>query len=245
MANPFVKYWKYLMAKSNDTIDRKADPRIQIQQAVEQEKKRHSDLTKQAAMIMGNEKQLKIRLSRKLEDLSKLQNNTRSAITLADKAAASGDEKKALEYTNSAESFANNLVSTEAEVESLKSQIFSAENAAEKAKQAVVQSESRLGNVLTDQNKLVQQLEQAKMQERVAESTKAVNELSAAGNTPTLDQVRDKIEKRYATALGSAELSADSTSAKMMEIEQASTQIAGKARLEQIRQQMLEAPKAE
>ena len=37
MPNPFVKLWKYLTASANDQIDQRADPKIQIQQAIEAE----------------------------------------------------------------------------------------------------------------------------------------------------------------------------------------------------------------
>ena len=36
MANPFVKAWKYLAALFNAKIDEHADPKVQIQQAIEE-----------------------------------------------------------------------------------------------------------------------------------------------------------------------------------------------------------------
>ena len=91
---------------------------------------------------------------------------------------------------------------------------------------------------VAERTKLLSQLEQAKMQEQVSASLQSMSELSSGGNTPNLDQVRDKIEKRYANALGSAELAQNSVQGRMMEIEQASTQMAGHSRLEQIRASM-------
>ncbi|MBA3523356.1 MAG: PspA/IM30 family protein, partial [Geodermatophilaceae bacterium] len=35
MANAFVKAWKYLMASFSNQIDERADPKVQIQQAIE------------------------------------------------------------------------------------------------------------------------------------------------------------------------------------------------------------------
>jgi phage shock protein A len=35
MANPFTKAWKYLMAAYSSKIDEYADPKVQIQQAIE------------------------------------------------------------------------------------------------------------------------------------------------------------------------------------------------------------------
>jgi phage shock protein A len=50
--------------------------------------------------------------------------------------------------------------------------------------------------------------------------------------------VRDKIERRYANALGSAELAQNSVQGRMLEIQQASVEMAGHSRLEQIRASM-------
>src|SRR6185312_10073824 len=82
------------------------------------------------------------------------------------------------------------------------------------------------------------QLEQAKMQEQVSASLRSMSEIAAPGNTPSLDEVREKIERRYANALGSAELAQNSVQGRMLEVEQASVQMAGHSRLEQIRASM-------
>ena len=44
------------------------------------------------------------------------------------------------------------------------------------------------------------------MQESVAASLESMSALTAPGSTPTLDEVRDRIERRYANAMGRAEL---------------------------------------
>ncbi|HEY2264871.1 MAG TPA: PspA/IM30 family protein, partial [Streptosporangiaceae bacterium] len=86
--------------------------------------------------------------------------------------------------------------------------------------------------------KLLSQLEQAKMQEQVSASLRSMSEVAAPGNTPSLDEVRDKIEKRYTNALGSAELAQNSVQGRMLEVQQASTDYAGQSRLDQIRASM-------
>ncbi|MBU8814252.1 PspA/IM30 family protein, partial [Mycolicibacterium goodii] len=55
---------------------------------------------------------------------------------------------------------------------------------------------------------------------------------------PSLDEVRDKIERRYANAIGAAELAQGSVQGRMLEVEQAGVQMAGHSRLEQIRASM-------
>ena len=65
-----------------------------------------------------------------------------------------------------------------------------------------------------------------------------MTEIAAPGNTPSLEEVRDKIERRYANAMGEAELAQNSVQGRMLEVQQASVQMAGHSRLEQIRASM-------
>ena len=76
------------------------------------------------------------------------------------------------------------------------------------------------------------------MQEQVSNNLRQMTEVSAPGNTPSLDEVRDKIEKRYTTALGQADLAQNSVQGRMMEVEQASIDAAGSDRLAQLRASM-------
>ena len=50
--------------------------------------------------------------------------------------------------------------------------------------------------------------------------------------------MRDKIEKAYDTALGSPELSKSSVEGRMLEVEKSTLDMAGAARLDQLRAQM-------
>ncbi len=91
---------------------------------------------------------------------------------------------------------------------------------------------------IAQRTKLLSQLEQAKMQEQVSASLRSMSEIAAPGNTPSLDEVRDKIERRYANAMGEAELAQTSVQGRMLEVQQAGAQMAGHSRLEQIRASM-------
>ena len=134
--------------------------------------------------------------------------------------------------------FATQLVAAEQAMEDLKRSHDEALQAAEQARGAVEQSRMRLQTTLAERTKLMSQLEQAKMQEHVAASMRQVNELSAPGNTPSLSEVRDKIEARYANALGQAELAQSSVEGRMLEVEKATLDVAGASRLDQIRAAM-------
>ncbi|MBK4140093.1 PspA/IM30 family protein [Corynebacterium macginleyi] len=238
MANPFVKGWKYLMALFDNKIEENADPKVQIEQAIEEAQRQHQELSQQAAAVIGNQRQLEMQLNRRLAEVEKLQGNTRQALELADNARANGDEKKAVEYENAAEAFAAQLVTAEESVEDTKKLHDQALQQAEQAKRAVERNNAALRQKVDERSKLLSQLEQAKMQEKVSESLNSMNELSAGGNAPSLDAVRDKIERRYSKALGQAELAENSVENRMAEVQQAGIQMAGHSRLEQIRSEM-------
>jgi phage shock protein A len=238
MANPFVKAWKYLMALFSSKIDEHADPKVQIQQAIEEAQRQHQALTQQAAQVIGNQRQLEMRLNRQLADIEKLQVNVRQALTLADQATAAGDAAKATEYNNAAEAFAAQLVTAEQSVEDLKTLHDQALSAAAQAKKAVEQNAMVLQQKIAERTKLLSQLEQAKMQEQVSASLRSMSEIAAPGTTPSLEEVREKIERRYANAIGAAELAQSSVQGRMLEVEQAGVQMAGHSRLEQIRASM-------
>ncbi len=236
-ANPFVKLWKYMMAAFGAKIDEKADPKVQIQQAITEAQGQHQALTQQAAAVIGNQRQLEMKLARQMGEVEKLQGSARQALVLAEQVRAT-DPAKAADYESTALQFSNQLVSAEKSMEDLKTLHDAALQAAEQAKKAVETNASIVQKKLAERTQLLSQLEQAKMQEQVTKSLQSMSELSASGNVPSLDEVRDKIEARYAKALGGAELASNSVEGRMLEVEKSTMDVAGQARLDQIRASM-------
>jgi phage shock protein A len=109
--------------------------------------------------------------------------------------------------------------------------------AANQAKQAVQQNSSALQQKLAERQKLLSQLDQAKMQEQMNTAMSSLSE-TVGQDVPTLDEVRDKIETRYSRAKGMAELTESSVETRMLEVEQASMNVEAQARLSQIRAQL-------
>jgi phage shock protein A len=238
MANGFAKAWNYVSAWFDAKVDEKADPKIQIQQAIEQAQRQHASLTQQAASVIGNQHQLELKLDRQLGEIEQLQAQTRQALVLADQARAGGDEAKAAEFEETAGMVANQLVTAEASAANLKHLHDQSIGAAQQARQAVQDNEARLQDKLAERTKLLSQLEQAKMQEQVSASLTSMSELAAPTNTPSLEDVRDKIERRYANALGQADLASNSTQGRLQEVKKATTNLAGQSRLAEIRASM-------
>jgi phage shock protein A len=244
MANGFTKAWKYLMALFSSKVDEYADPKVQIQQAIEEAQRQHQALSQQAASVIGNQRQLEMKLNRQLGEIEKLQASARQALVLADQARAAGDETTAQQREQAAQAFATQLVTAEQSVEDLKTLHDQSIQAAAQAKQAVERNSMMLQQKIAERTKLLSQLEQAKMQEQAAKSLQQMTELAAPGSTPSLEEVRDKIERRYANALGQADLAANSVQGRMLEVQQSTTDMAGASRLEQIRASLHGAPVA-
>src|ERR671914_1904567 len=106
MANPFTKAWKYLMALFGAKVDEYADPKVQIQQAIEEAQRQHQALVQQAAAVIGNQRQLEMKLSRQMSEVERLGAMARQSLVLADKARAGGDETKAGQYESTAQTLA-------------------------------------------------------------------------------------------------------------------------------------------
>jgi len=238
MANGFAKAWKYVSAWFSAKVDEKADPAIQIQQAIEEAQRQHARLTSQAASVIGQQHQLELQLDRKLAEIETLSAQARQALVLVDDARSKGDEQKAQEFEQTANQIAGQLVSAESEAANLKHLHDQSMGAAAQAKQAVEDNKARLQEKLAERTKLLSQLEQAKMQEQVSASLSQMSELSAPGSTPTLDAVRDKIERRYANALGQAELANNSLEGRLNEVKRATASMAAQSRLDEIRASM-------
>ena len=233
--NPFVKAWKYFMSWFGAKVDEKADPKIQIQQAIQEAQNQHAQLTRQAATVIGNQRQIEMKLDRQLNQVETLQLQARQALVLADKARAEGNEAKAREFEETAQALASQLVTAEQAVGDLKTLHDQSMQAAGQAREAVDANASMLQQQLAERTKLLTQLDQAKMQETVSASLQRMSEMAAPSNVPSLEEVRDKIETRYATALGQADLARNSVAGRMLEVKRETVNLQGSARLEEIR----------
>jgi phage shock protein A len=235
------RWWKYLGAKVNSVFNAKADPKIQLEQAITEAQDQHRRLREQAANVIANQKQTEMRLDRALEELEKVSGNARQAVLMADEAQKKGETAKVEELTAAAESFANRLIAIEKEVEDLKALALQSSQASDQAKAAVQQNATALQRKLAERNKLLSQLDQAKMQEQVNKAMASLSE-TVGEDVPTFDEVREKIEARYAKAKGMSELTESSVESRMLEVEQAAANSEAQTRLAQIRAQLGLAP---
>jgi phage shock protein A len=237
MIKLFRRWWAYLTAGANQKFNENADPKIQLEQAITEAQDQHRRLKEHAANVIAQQHQTEMQLDRQLEQLEKLNNNARQAVKMADDAAKKGDAAKAAEYTRAAETIATQLISVETQIAELKEMHYSATQAADQAKAAVATNGQVLQQKLAEKQKLLSQLEQAKMQEQMNKAMSSLSE-TVGQDVPTLNEVRDKIETRYAKAKGMSELTETSVETRMVEIEAAANNFEAQARLDEIRAQM-------
>jgi phage shock protein A len=234
MLKLFRRAWAYLTASLTGKFNEAADPKVQLEQAILEAQDQHRRLKEQAANVIANQKQTELRLNRSMGELEKANSSARQAVLMAADAEKAGDAAKAQQYTSAAESFANRLIQLEREIDDLKTLSLQSTQAADQAKAAVQQNANALQRRLAERQKLLSQLDQAKMQEQMNKAMSSLSE-TVGQDVPTLEEVRDKIEARYARARGMSELQGESVEGRMLEVEQASMNTEAQARLSEIR----------
>jgi phage shock protein A len=214
---------KYTVAALSGKFDEHADPKVLLEQAIADAQEQHRRLREQAANVIANQKQTEMRLNRAMEDLERTHVSARQAVL-------AGDERTAT-------LFAGKLVSVEKEVESLKELHLHATEAADQAKVAVEQNGYALQVKLDERQKLLSKLDQTRMQEQLNRAVATLSE-AVGGDVPTLEEVRDRIEQRYARALGRAELQGQVTGGRTLEAEHAQLDLEARERLGRIRAEL-------
>jgi len=237
MIDVIKKRWRYFTAKTDIRFEENADPKIQLEQAIADAQDQHRRLVEQAANVVANQKQHELQLNRAMEELEKVNRSTRQALMMAQEASAKGDTERAREYNQTAEAFANRLIATENQVNDLKTLSLQSAQAADQARSAVQQNSLALQQKLAERQKLLSQLDQAKMQEQLNRAMSSLNQ-TVDQNAPSLDQVRAKIEARYARAIGTSELSGQTMESRMLEVQQAAMGSEAKNRLESMRAEL-------
>lgn len=244
MFKVFKKWWKYIGAKFNRDFDSRADPSVQLEQAITEAHQQHRRLKEQAANVIANQKQSELRLNAKMGELEKLNSTARQALIMAADATKAGDATKAAQYNTAAESIANQLIQVETDVAGLKSMVLESTQASDQAKAAVAQNSRMLQQKLAEKNKLLSQLEQAKMQEEMNTAMSQLNE-TVGDDVPTFNEIQQKIEARYTKAKATSELNETSVESRILEVEQATANVEAQSRLSQLRAELgLDSPTA-
>jgi len=231
------KWWDYVAAKLGMELAETADPKVQLEQAITAAREQHRLLTDQAANVIANQKQLEARLYRTIDALQGANASAGQALTLADDARRAGKDDEAVRLESAAEAFAERGIALEADIEELKVSTMSALAASDRAREAVDQDGLALQRALAERESLLSQLDQAQMQEQMNGAMRQLTSVAGDGS-PSLDEVRTRIERRLARAQATSELTGVTIDASMLAVERAQQQARAQARLGAMREQL-------
>ena len=195
------RWWKYLAVKLRLMHEERADPKVQLEQAIEEAREQHKRLTQQAANVIANQKQAQARLDRAVAEYDKAKASARQALLLADQESKAGSTDKAADFNLAAEEFAGKLLDLEHQIADLEKQLLQATSAAEDAKAAVAQNSATLQKKLAEKEQLLSTLDQAQMQEAMNQATAQLTS-TLGEDVPTFEEVRKKIDARLARGAG-------------------------------------------
>jgi phage shock protein A len=240
--------WKYLAMKLHLYREKHADPKVQLEQAIEEVKEQHRALTEKAAAVIANQKQVQSRLDRMLADYDKANRTAGQALLLADQAALA-DPAQAERFNGAAHASGAKVLQLRADIEQQQQLVLVATSQAQEAQAAVVQSRRLLEQKLKERERLLSELERAQMHEAMVQAMKILTDTVGDGDVPTFAEVERKIQTRLHNAESMSELLAAQASLtidpRVLEVEKTQEDIEVQALLAQKRAELgLSAPKA-
>ena len=241
-----IRVWHYSAAVLTSLFNERADPRIQIEQAIEEGRQGHLRLIEAAAALIGGRKDVEIKIARTTAEMQHLDRSASQALRLAEGARAKGDLVSAASFERSAELFATQLATTEGSIADLRELHGRAAMTAAAALRAVEQNKLQLQKQLAERTRMLNDLAAAEMQERMAESLRAMDRLAPDGVIPALPKIQDRIDSRLSKSAAEIEIAMDGVQSTMLQVERAVLDERGTEVLAHIRRREgLTAPKGD
>ena len=233
----FKRLWGYITTLFRRTAEGAMNPEIEVEQAINEARKRDQELRNQSAKVVAHRHQLEAKMESAADDVGDAREMAKQALLRAEAAKSAGDAAEVDKWTRTAQALAMKLQAAENNLSTLKTQYETAETQAEKAKQAVTQNAMRVQELAAKRMELLGSLEAAKMQESV---NKAVDALSNTMDyeAPSLDKVEEKIEARKAEAMAKAELREATPEGAESELKEAINMVQAEATLAELKSEL-------
>jgi phage shock protein A len=235
------RWWKYLAVKLRVVHEERADPKVQLEQAILEARAEHRRLSDAAALVVAQQKQAQDRLDAKVAQCDKAKASAGQALLMIDRETRLGNSDKVATFTTAAEGLANKVLGLEGELHELDDALLQSTRAAEQAKAAVVQNSTSLQAKLDEQERLLSVLDRAKMQEAMNDARGQLEQVLDR-DVPTFAEVERKIQTRHAVAEAKGELTALQATSQvdpaLLAIEAAERSAEAQALLVQMRAQL-------
>jgi phage shock protein A len=233
----FRRIWSYIKTWFRMGAERAMNPEVEIEQAINESRRRDQELRNQAARVIAHRTQIEAKIEQAARDVGEARETAKQALLRADKASNESNQADVARWTQAAQSLALKLQASETNLNSLKEQYEIAIQQANSAKNAVSQNAMRLQELAAKRMQLLGQLQQAKMQEAVnsaVESISATMEVDA----PTLEKVEEKIQVRLSEAKARSELREATPEGAEAELREAVSLAQADARLDELRKEL-------
>jgi phage shock protein A len=231
------RLWGYIATLFRRTAEGAMNPEIEVEQAINEARKRDQELRNQAAKVVAHRTQIESKMENAADDVGEAREMAKQALLRAEKAKSAGDAEGVAKWTRTAQSLAMKLQAAENNLSTLRTQYDTAASQADKAKDAVQQNATRVSELAAKRMELLGSLEAAKMQESV---NKAVDALSNTMDydMPSLEKVEEKIEARKAQAMAKAELHEATPAGAEAELKEAINMVQADAKLEELKAEL-------
>src|SRR6187402_2601469 len=110
MWNAVKRWWKYFAMKLHMMHEEKADPKVVLEQAIEESERQDRELRDLAATVIANQKQAQVRLDRAVAKYERASSSAEQALLLADREGATGDAERSAKLNDAAASLAGNVL---------------------------------------------------------------------------------------------------------------------------------------
>jgi phage shock protein A len=233
----FRRIWSYIKTWFRMGAERAMNPEVEIEQAINESRRRDQELRNQAARVIAHRTQIEAKIEQAARDVGEARETAKQALLVAEKASNESNQADVARWTQAAQSLALKLQASETNLNSLKEQYEIAIQQANSAKNAVSQNAMRLQELAAKRMQLLGQLQQAKMQEAVnsaVESISATMEVDA----PTLEKVEEKIQVRLSEAKARSELREATPEGAEAELREAVSLAQADARLDELRKEL-------
>ena len=209
--------WAYGSTKVAMELDRRADPLVQIQQALEQAHDRHRKMVAHAASLIAAKSVTEQRLNRAAADVDRAEHRVAAALVAANDA---DDDVTRDRYMGTARSLAADLARATENKARLIEQHAIDSKTAEMARADAAAADAAIREAEQEAQRLRQAARHAAMREHANEAAASLNGSYALDSIiPTLAEIGERVESRFAEANAMAELSGASTQRQIMEID--------------------------
>ena len=95
MWDALKRWWRYVGTKFGMRLEERADPKVQLEQAIREARAQHRRLIEQATNVIANQKQTERQLERTIDEYERANASARQALVLSDEQVRAGNNEKA------------------------------------------------------------------------------------------------------------------------------------------------------